>query len=74
MAKELKEDFLFRWTLGAGLCQNMSVAGAITLPGHEYLLLSRMIPFLQEDHPKDWKPLISQESRRVTMDRLGLNR
>src|SRR5262249_25089848 len=50
MAKELKEDFLFQWSLGAGLCQNMSVANTITYPGIEYVLLSRMIPFGQEKH------------------------
>lgn len=74
LAKELKEDFLFRWTMGAGLCQSMSVAGTITYPGVEYLMLSRRIPFGQEEHVKNWKPIITGESRRVTMDRLGLNR
>jgi len=74
MAKELKEDFLFRWTLGAGLCTNMSVAGTITLPGHEYLLLSRVIAPNQEEAVENWRPIMSEESRRITADRLNLNR
>ena len=72
LAKEIKEDVLFRWTLGAGLCQNMSIAGAITYPGHEYFLLSRVMPALQEKSPPNWTPMMTQESRRVTAGRLGL--
>ena len=74
MAKEIKEDFLFRFAIGAGLCQNMSIASAVTYPGHEYFLLSRTAPGDEELPPADWKALITQESRRITAERLGLNR
>ena len=72
MAKEMKEDFLFRWAAGAMLSQNMSVAGAVTFPGHEFLMLSRVADATQETTPKHWVPLILPESRRITADRLGL--
>lgn len=72
LAKEIKEDVLFRWTLGAAVCQNMSIAGVVTYPGHEYFLLSRVTPSRETSVPEGWKPLISGESRRVTMGRMGL--
>lgn len=73
MAKELKEQLLFRWALGAGLSQNMSIANAVTYPGQEYMLLTGTG---SSDDPLqvNWRWLIVPETRRITAERLGLNR
>jgi hypothetical protein len=42
------------------------------LPGHEYFLLTRTTPFVEEDLPARWRPLITRETRRITAGRLGL--
>jgi hypothetical protein len=74
-AKELKEEFLFRWIQGAGLAYNLSVPQALAFPnGHEYYLLTRSTPFFEETPPLHWQALISKESRHVTRERLGINK
>jgi hypothetical protein len=71
-AKALKEEFLFRWIQGASLATNMSVATAVTYPGHEYYLLTRAVPSYDVAAPKDWKTVVSDDSRYITKQRLGL--
>ncbi|MBI2803579.1 MAG: hypothetical protein HYX68_01180 [Planctomycetes bacterium] len=73
-AKELKEAFLFRWTQGAGLAWNQSVASAVTFPGQEYYLLTRETPFVERTIPFGWWPVITSGERELTRERLGLNR
>jgi hypothetical protein len=70
-AKELKEEFLFRWVQGASMPFG-NAASALTFPGHEYFLLTRTTPFLDENPPAHWRPLITKETRRITGGRLGL--
>ena len=75
MAKELKEQFLFAWIAGAGLSQNMSVASAVTFPGHEYFLLSRAVTFQDAtSFHANWQPLILESTRAVTLGRRGVAR
>lgn len=73
-AKDLKEQFLFRWIQGASLACNMNVASAVTFPGHEYYLLTRSTPFTEYVLPQHWRPLIPPMSRDITRTRAGLNR
>lgn len=48
------KDALFRWTQGAALAQNNSVAAAISYPGLEFHLLSRAVAF---DSTKEGGPI-----------------
>jgi hypothetical protein len=73
-AKELKEQFLFRWIQGAGLAYNMSVPQALAFPGQEYYLLTRRTPFLELTVPEHWRPLISENTRSLVSERVGMNR
>ncbi|MSQ93114.1 MAG: hypothetical protein EXR98_01005 [Gemmataceae bacterium] len=73
-AKELKEQFLFGWIQGASLATNMSIAGAVTIPGHEYYLLTRATPFAEESRPTHWRHLVSPESREISQIRAGVKR
>ena len=57
-ALPLKEA-LFRWTQGASMAQNHSVAAAITYPGQEFFLLSRAVAF---DSTKGTGPITAATS------------
>ena len=65
--------FLFLWTQGAALAPNMNVAATVTYPGHEYHLLTRRANDI-ESVPEHWRQLITSETRRITANRLGLDR
>ena len=64
--------FLFAWTQGAALAQNMSFAATVTYPGLEYHMLTRTAD--SDDIPSNWTPLITKESRRIARNRLFLDR
>jgi hypothetical protein len=74
-AKELKEEFLAPWIQAAALAGGMGVPQAISFPnGHDYFLLTRKTPFLDETLPDDWRPLIFRETRALVSERVGMNR
>jgi hypothetical protein len=71
-ALPLKEA-LFQWTVGAGLSQNMSVASAITYPGHEFFLMSRAVSF---EGTRDGGPITAATSAKpivITSNDHGMN-
>ena len=54
------------------LANNTCLAGAVTYPGQKYYLLTRTTNFLEEDAaPKNWQPLFTKETRRISTLRLG---
>jgi hypothetical protein len=67
------KDALFRWTQGASMAQNNSVASAITYPGQEFFLLSRAVAF---DRSKEGGPISAATSARpivITSNDHGLS-
>ncbi len=72
-ANDLRE-FVCLWTQGAALATSPNVASTISVPGHHYFLLTRMVNDVDAAPPQDWRPLITAESRRITAGRLGLDR
>jgi hypothetical protein len=79
-AKEVREC-LFLWTQGASLAPTISVAptagvlaSTISFPGHHYLYLTRQVGNADTEPATNWRRLITDETRRITADRLGLNR
>jgi len=72
-ANDLRE-FLYLWTQGASLSQHMSVASTVSIPGQQYFLLTRKVNDIDAAPPQHWVPLITDSTRAITADRLGLNR
>ena len=58
------------FTYGYGL--PMNAVTAIPYPGVEYFYLTRTTPFVPDTFAPNWKPIITQDTRRVTAGRLGL--
>ncbi len=73
-AKDLKEQFLFRWLQGASVAANMSVASTVSFPGQEYYLLTRLTPFAEETTPTNWRHVVPIQSRETSRTRAGLKR
>jgi hypothetical protein len=74
-ANELKETLFAASRLASYAAPPMGVAPAIALPsGQKYFLLTRRTPFLEENVPEHWAPLISVNTRNLVSERLGMNR
>jgi len=74
-AGELKEILFAASRLAGYATPPMGVAPAIALPsGQKYFLLTRRTPFLEVNIPEHWRPLISENTRNLVGERLGMNR
>ena len=74
-ANDLKETLRAASGLASYAAPPMGVAPALALPsGQKYFLLTRRTPFLEVNIPEHWRPLISENTRNLVGERLGMNR
>jgi hypothetical protein len=70
-ANEMKETLL----AASRFASSVGVAPAIPFPSEQkYFLLTRRTPFLEVNVPEHWRPLISENTRNLVSERLGMNR